>query len=144
MLTYEKNEAIASDTEREEDGMKLKEVIENVNELKENAFSEKTLTRWINALEGRIQTEVFLFGPNNITKYTWENNQETDLFVKEPYEEIYEDYLLARIDLANGEYDKYANSLAKFEEVFTAFTAWFIMKYHPADTPYGGKCECEG
>ena len=117
--------------------MKLKEVIEYVDELKPNAFSSETKTRWINALEGRIQTEVMLFGPDNITTYTWEDDQDTELFVRPPYEEIYEDYLYARIDLANGEYDKYADSMAKFEEIFTAFTIWYIEEYHPADIPCG-------
>lgn len=124
--------------------MKLKEVLESVNEQKENAFSEAMLTRWINVLEGRVQTEVFLFGHDNITKYKWPDNQDTELFVEAPYDEIYEDYLLARIDLANGEYDKYANSMAKFDETFTAFKVWFIETYHPADCPYRRKCKCEG
>lgn len=122
--------------------MKLKQVIENVYETKPDAFSNETKTRWLNELEGRIQSEVFLFRPDNITTYTWEENQDTDLFVKEPYAGIYEDYLTARIDLGNGEYDKYQNSKAKFEENFTAFKVWFIQTYHPAD--HRGGCTCTG
>lgn len=123
--------------------MTLKQVIENTSEIKPDAFSNETKTRWLNELEGRIQSEVYLFGPDNITTYTWEENQDTELYVQSPYDGIYEDYLIARIDLGNGEYDKYANSLAKFNENYTAFKVWFIQTYHPADRPCRGGCICE-
>lgn len=123
--------------------MTLKECIEYVDLIKPNAFDEATKTRWVNELEGRVQTEVFLFGPHNITTYTWDRNQDTELFVKPPYEDIYYEYLQARIDYANGEYDKYENTMAMFEAKWTDFKVWFIYTYHPADRPCRGGETCE-
>lgn len=122
--------------------MTLKECIEYVDLIKPNAFDEATKTRWVNELEGRVQTEVFLFGPDNITTYTWDQNQDTELFVKPPYEDIYYEYLQARIDYANGEYDKYENTMAMFEAKWIDFKVWFIYTYHPADNR--GGCTCTG
>ena len=121
--------------------MTLKECIEYVDGIKPNAFTNDQKTRWINEIEGRVQTEVFLWDPDtNHTTYTWENNQNTVLFVKPPYEEIYYEYLSAKIDYANGEYDNCQNTQAMFEDVWIAFKRWFIRTYHPAD--WRGGCAC--
>jgi hypothetical protein len=116
--------------------MKLTELIAHVDEIKPNAFDNDTKTRWVNQLEGRIQSEVFLWDVASLcVQYTYPETEEDDpeLLVKAPYEEIYEHWLEARIDYANGEYDKYQNSMAMFEEVYHAFAAWFINTYHPAE-----------
>jgi hypothetical protein len=120
--------------------MTLKQVIEHVDAVKPNAFTNDQKTRWINEIEGQVQTEVFLFSADNITQYTWAGNQDTELFVKAPYWCIYDYYLQAQIDFHNGEYDKAQNTMAMFEEKYIAFKAWFINTYHPAD--YRGGCVC--
>ena len=123
--------------------MTLKECIDFVDEIKPNAFTNEQKTQWLNEIEGRVQTEVFLWGMTNHTTYTYETNKNTELFVKPPYENIYYEYLSAMIDYANGEYDKAQNTMAMFEEKYTPFKAWFINTYHPADYK-GGYCVCAG
>lgn len=121
--------------------MTLKECIDFVEGIKPSAFTNEQKTRWINEIEGRVQTEVFLWDPTtNHTTYTYDDNKNTELFVKPPYEKIYYEYLSAMIDYANGEYDKYQNTMAMFEEAWIAFKKWFINTYHPAD--WRGGCTC--
>ena len=122
--------------------MTLKQVIDHVDSLKDNAFTYDQKTRWINEIEGQVQTEVFLFRPDNITQYTWEDNQNTELFVKAPYDSIYDYYLQAAIDFHNGEYDKAQNSIAWFKDKYDAFCKWYVETYHPADRPCRGGCQC--
>lgn len=122
--------------------MTLKQVIDHVDSLKDNAFTYDQKTRWINEIEGQVQTEVFLFRPDNITQYTWESNQNTELFVKAPYDSIYDYYLQAAIDFHNGEYDKAQNSIAWFKDKYDAFKKWYVETYHPADRPCRGGCQC--
>lgn len=122
--------------------MTLKQVIDHVDSLKDNAFTYDQKTRWINEIEGQVQTEVFLFRPDNITQYTWESNQNTELFVKAPYDSIYDYYLQAAIDFHNGEYDKAQNSIAWFNDKYDAFKKWYVETYHPADRPCRGGCQC--
>ena len=117
--------------------MTLKEVIDFVDAIKPNAFTNEQKTQWLNEIEGRVQTEVFLWDLTNHTKYSYETNKNTELFVKAPYEEIYYEYLTAKIDYANGEYDKFQNSLIMFNSVWNAFKKWFIRTYHPADCKGG-------
>jgi hypothetical protein len=122
--------------------MTLKQVIDHVDSLKPNAFTYDHKTRWINEIEGQVQTEVFLFLPDNITQYTWESNQNTELFVKAPYDSIYDYYLQAQIDFHNGEYEKAQNSIAWFQDKYDAFKKWYVETYHPADRPCRGGCTC--
>lgn len=118
--------------------MKLKECIEYVDRLKPNAFSNDQKTHWINEIEGRFQTDVLLFDPvTNITQYTWADNQDTVLLIREPFTTVYTSYLEAKIDYQNGEYDKAANSFAQFEEQWGDFKCQFLMDYTP-----GGEREC--
>ena len=43
-------------------------------------------------------------------------------------------YLEARVDYANGEYDKYQNTMQMFNAFFGEFVRWFATIYSPADT----------
>ena len=52
--------------------------------------------------------------------------------VDAPYNKIYAEYILARIDYANGEYDKYQNSMQMFNAFWGEFTRWFARVYCPA------------
>lgn len=119
--------------------MTLKECIDFVSEVKPHAFSEATLTEWINEVEGYVQTEIFCFDPTtNLTRYTWPANKDSVLMVKPPHDEIYRYYLYAAIDFHNGEYDKAQNSIVWYNDKMAKFNNWFIETYHPGDIPCGG------
>lgn len=121
--------------------MTLKECVDFVTEIKPHAFAEATLTEWINEVEGYVQTNVFLLDPvTNLTRYSWTTNQNTELLVKPPHDKLYRSYLCAMIDFANGEYDKYQNSMALYNTHMQEFTRWFTQTYHPADIPCRGGC----
>lgn len=109
-------------------------VIRMVDEIKPNAFSEETKVKWLNEVEGLVQTEVLLFAPETVIEYTWEEDQDTELLVAFPHDKLYRAYLTAMIDFANGEYDKYANTMQMFNSFLDEFTAWFALRYRPADT----------
>jgi hypothetical protein len=113
--------------------MKLKEVIGYVDEIKPNAFSDVVKTMWLNECEGMVQTEVFLFAPLQIITYEYEKDKEKHLLIEPPHDKIYAAYLAAKIDYANGEYNKYQNTMAMFNAHFTEFTRWYATHYRPAD-----------
>ena len=43
--------------------MTVSQVIQIVDDIKPNAFTNETKTAWLNEVEGMVQTEVFLFAP---------------------------------------------------------------------------------
>ena len=51
--------------------MTLAEIIAQVDEIKPNAFSNEAKTIWINEIEGKIQTDVFLMAVEDVIQYSY-------------------------------------------------------------------------
>ena len=110
--------------------MTAEEIIEQADALKPNAFPASAKLRWLNALEGRIAAEVMLMPQSQLPELQL---RLTDTpMVDPPYDDIYLFWLEARIDEANGEYDKYANTSALFNAAWDGFVCWFCQTYDPA------------
>ena len=200
--------------------MTLKEVIDYVDEIKPNAFSEATKTIWVNECEGLVQTEIFLLNESEVFEYHWSaeattpitfpddhtigiadktilknfrpggkiidfapggiyaanaadsltiqgmsadglvfvegtfsvtgdtpvsttltfDGSDCELLAEPPHCKIYPEYVIARIDYANGEYDKYANTMQMFNAFWGEFSRWFARMYRPADRKKGRCC----
>lgn len=114
--------------------MTLSQVIQTVDEVKPNAFSSETKTTWLNEVEGMVQTQVLLWAQEEIISYAYDTDKDVELLVKSPHDKLYPAYLEARIDYANGEYNKYQNTMQMFNEFFGEFMRWFTLTYRPADT----------
>ena len=115
--------------------MTLLRAVTGADLIKPNAFSPVTKTRWINECEGMAQTQVFLLPPAEIIEYDWDEDQQTELMVHAPHDKLYGYYLAAMIDFANGEYNKYQNTMTMFNAAFSEFMRWFATTYRPADNP---------
>lgn len=112
----------------------LKKVIDYVDEIKPNAFSNAAKTQWLNECEGLVQTEVLLRASEEILVYDYDRDKDKALLVQPPHDKLYWAYLAAMIDFANGEYNKYQNTMQMFNSFFSEFMRWFALNYRPADT----------
>ena len=113
--------------------MTLEQAIQAADSGKPNAFDDDTKTAWINEVEGLVQTEVFLLAPVEIIRYDWKTDQKIPLLVDPPHDKLYPAYLAAKIDFANGEYEKYANTYQMSNAFYNEFAAWFAQFWQPAD-----------
>lgn len=113
--------------------MTVSEVIQAVDDIKPNAFTNDTKTAWLNEVEGMVQTEVFLFAPVDVIQYDYTKDKDTKLLVDPPHDKLYPAYLNARVDFANGEYNKYQNTMQMFNSFFGEFMRWYALNYRPAD-----------
>ena len=120
--------------------MTLSNVIAFVDGIKPNAFTPEQKTAWVNEVEGYVMTDIFLLAPTEYKEYTWPEDQNTVLLVPDPHCKIYHAYLSAMIDFANGEYGKYNNELAMYNEFCGEFMRWYADRYRPAD----GRAEEKG
>ena len=118
----------------------LQGVLDIIDSIKPNAFSEEAKTAWINEIEGLVQTEVFLLAIEDVVQYTWPENAAATLLAKPPHDKIYWVYLSAMVDFANGEYDKYQNTMQMFNQFFGEYMRWYARTYNPAD----GEAEVKG
>ena len=63
--------------------------------------------------------------------YDKKKNLDTPLLVPTPYDDIYIRWLEARIDYANGEYNKYNNSATAYNTAFEAYSRYYNMYHVP-------------
>lgn len=113
--------------------MKIKDVIAYVDRVKPNTYTMADKLSWLSEVEGLVQTEVFLWEDEALITYQAETDPNTVLLVRPPHDKIYRTYLAAMIDFANGEYDRYANTMAQFKTGFSEYAIWFADRYRPAD-----------
>ncbi len=109
--------------------MTVREIIDYVDEIKPNAFSDTVKLRWLNLLEGRVTAEVLLWAPEETAAHVLALTDTP--IVERPYDEIYTTWLAARIDEAHGEYDRYAKSAPVFNAAWSGFVTWFAQLYDP-------------
>lgn len=113
--------------------MKVREVIEFVDEVKPNAFSPERKVKWLSVLEGTLAAEVFLMAPVEIRQLLPDmSDMETELLVDPPYDDIYVLWLEAKIDAANGEYNKYQSTMQMYNARRAEFVCWFCQTWDPA------------
>lgn len=107
--------------------MKVSEAIQQVKMEKPNGYSDTYCTVFLNEIEAIIQE--FLGVPRkDWVEYRWEDSQQQDLIVPEPYSQIYISYLKAKIDYAQEEYESYGNNQAIYEDDMKNFKAWAIRE----------------
>lgn len=102
-------------------------VIEIVDRLKLNSYTEEDKLRWINALDGDVQASVFQ--EDEIKQYSYPDDMDKELLIPAPFDNLYELYISAQIDFHNKELDNYNNSAMVFESRYLDFKKDYIRKH---------------
>ena len=112
--------------------MQLGELLTIADEMKPNTFSETVKTRWVNEIEGMIQTEVLLLAFQDCVQYKWPDSREIDLLVPPPYDKLYEYYLESMILFNQEEMDRYANVQAMFQKCYAEYVQFVAETIAPS------------
>ena len=107
--------------------MKVSEAIQQVKIEKPNSYSDTHCTVFLNEIEAIIQEFLGIPSEERV-KYKWEDSQQQELIVPEPYSAIYISYLKVKIDYAQEEYESYGNNQAIYEDDMKDFKAWAIRE----------------
>lgn len=111
--------------------MTVQECINYIDSIEPNAYTETQKAGWLSECEGKVYTALFLVQPYEFTPITAADSR--TLALPAPYDRMYPRYLQAMIHYANGEYDRYANSMAVFNEVWAEANRWFGGDYDVTD-----------
>lgn len=82
--------------------------------------------RWISELEGKISVELFNKDPSELCEYDADSRDDLLLEVPFPFDQIYWMYLVAMLDLANGDNSRYVNSAGVFNSAFESYAKWVV------------------
>lgn len=128
--------------------MTLIQAVNEADNLKPNMYGLPEKIKWLSRLDQRIFEEVLLMhelsdeekepfmveidGKRIFSFCAYnENDQEKDLIVKEPYDEMYVHWLSAQIDWNNREYAGFNATNAIFEATYSAFRNAFNRTHMP-------------
>lgn len=119
----------------------FKEIIARVDEIKPNVFSQKTKVSWLTSLNGKLAIDIFLMDIAEVRELPQGDAAiDREPLVGFPHEEIYEEYLIAKIDAANGEAREYQNRMQLYDSYYSNFVTWFKSTYDPVQ----GDPACHG
>lgn len=100
--------------------MTIREILDEVDELKPNQITSQMKTKWLSDLDARIFSDVIQTHEKDegtreaFTPYNQNGNGEEELLIPDEYGEIYRWYLEMQIDLAARELARYENSMTLF------------------------------
>lgn len=115
--------------------MKIMEVLNRIDEVKPNSYSQSEKVKWLSALDGIVKTEIIDThegGTEEAFKgYDVDTDLNKDLLIRFPYDDIYLRWLEMQIDYANGEYGKYNNSITMYNTAYLAYEKFYNRTHKP-------------
>lgn len=124
--------------------MTIKEALETVDILRRNNnISEEMKIKWLSRLDAKAHREIFLThkgiepGTEDFTGYDVGTPQEQELMIPFPYDEVYEYYLVMKVDETLKESLNYNISAEKFNAAYQAF----MDRYNKTHTPVYGSSQ---
>lgn len=110
--------------------MTLLTALSQANTMRPNAADDAIKAAQLYELEGRVAEMFGVDPPAN--PYDPESDEDYELLMPAPYDEMYRWYLMAMIDLANEETDLYANDMEVFNASWDRAAAWYRRTTRPA------------
>jgi hypothetical protein len=115
--------------------MTIIEAINQIDALKPNAYLQSDKIRWLNTVESYIKTEIIDTheGSEKVTFTGYDMNTalDTELIASAPYDVLYLRWLEAQIDYANGETQRYQNSMTMYNSAYSDFERYYNRTHMP-------------
>lgn len=120
--------------------MTILEALDTINRMKPNTYDNHTMIKWLSTLDGLIFRQVISTHeqtleegeePMTFEGYTDDTPLSTELIVGEPYDEIYASWLEAKIDYANGDIQKYNNSVVHYNDIYQSYVDDYNRTHMP-------------
>ena len=109
----------------------MNKVIEHVDRMNPNVFTEMDKYEWMKTLDGLVANEVL---QEEAPDYALPEDADTPLLVQSPFDDIYRLYVTAMIYLHNREYDHYNNAVMVFNERYEQYRKWYIRNHRPGSS----------
>ena len=112
--------------------MTIIEALNMADALKPNTYDQMTKIQWLSQLDLMVKHDVYdthdVVSPI-FSGYNQDTPLDTVLLIPSPYDRVYQRWLDAQIDLANGEIDRFNASILLFNKDYTEFINDFSRKY---------------
>lgn len=113
--------------------MTINEVLDEVDRIaKNNSIDRNQKITWLDRLDRSIFNDLLQYKKDNVETfdgYTSETDEDTELLVVNPYDELYVYYILAQINLIQQEIDFYNNNYAVYEDKYRNYRDFINRTY---------------
>lgn len=109
--------------------MTLNSAIEKSIKLHPDSIPDSIKCRWLSELDGKIFLETM--HRNDFVPYKFPDDGEKELAVAEPYDNIYELYIIAMSNFFSGEMENYSSSAVLFQQAYGEFKRNYIRNNMP-------------
>lgn len=106
--------------------MTVNAAVRRADELRPNTVSDEQKAAWLLDLDGQLAE---MFGVD-APEHTWPE-KDAVLLMPAPYEEIYQLYLICKIDYYQQEMSLYANDLVFYQSALAEAKAWYRRHHAP-------------
>lgn len=117
--------------------MTIMEALNKIDSLKPNVHTTVDKIKWLSILDGVIKAEI-IDTHHGGEVAAFEEYKDDDLLktllVPAPFDDIYTQWLSAQIDYANGEYDKYINSMAMYNSIYISYAKNYNKTHLPKNS----------
>jgi hypothetical protein len=115
--------------------MTIAEVISKIDALKPNTYTPEDKVDWLSTLDSRVMSQIIQTheskGPRFFYGYDSIADQETELLVPAPYDEMYLRWLEAMIDYHNSDDDRYNNAIMLFNNAYEGYKKHYTRTHMP-------------
>ena len=115
--------------------MKIAQAIRRLDSLVFNTYAPSEKIEWLSQLDSMVKKQIIDTHESaeriSFTGYDENTDQNTDLLVPAPYDEMYLLWMETKIHYYNGEYDKYNNAIIMFNAVFEDYKAYYTRNHKP-------------
>lgn len=118
--------------------MTISEAILEIGRLKPHQYPDETLIRWLSDLDGKLAEDILRGSDREpeagLLPYRPEARLQA-LLIPYPHEDVYIKWLMAQIDYANADIERYNNAMMMFQTQYEAFVDAFTRE-HPKKPVY--------
>lgn len=115
--------------------MTIAEAISKTDALKPNTYTPEDKIDWLSTLDARVKSQIidthecnepiFFYGYDSLSE------QETELLVPAPYDEMYLRWLEAMIDYHNSDDSRYNNAIMLFNNAYEGYKKHYTRNHMP-------------
>lgn len=117
--------------------MNVGKLIETVTMLIGQQYDLEMLIGWLNEIEGQVLDQVVNKAHGFDVEFApfTEDNMERELAVPDRFQDVYVNYIRAKVDFMNQETERYNNDAAMFDASWKEYASWHIRNCMPKSAP---------
>ena len=120
--------------------MKISEAISRLDSLKHNTYTQSDKVEWLSRLDSMVKKHIIDTheGADEVTFTGYDDTTDiqTELLIPEPFDEVYLRWMEAQIDYANGEYNKYNQSIEMYKAAYDGYAKYYNRNHMPLGSSF--------